>query len=578
MKTVRRLLAFLRPFVVEMLLSVLAGAATIAASIGLLGASAVLISRAALGPSVADLQVLIVGVRFFGLSRAVFRYLERLISHSVNFRLLARLRVWFFRAIEPLTPARLWQFDSGDLLSRSVADIETLENFYVRAVNPPLVAAVITAGLGIWIGSFDPALGWVVVLGLLLGGVALPLLSYAVSRRPAEQVVSATASLQTRVVETVQGMSDLIAYGQEARARQRIARADAALRRAQLKLAVTGGLVNAVGLLVSLATLFTVLWLAVPAVDAGAIPGIYLGMLALTALAGFEAVTPLPAAAQRLGSSLQAGERLFELADRQPAVHEPAQPLMPGDSPDLEVSHLTFAYSGGETVLHDVTFSLPPGKKIALVGASGAGKSTLVYLLARFLDYERGSIRLGGCEINRLSGVDVRDRIAVIAQMPYIFTGTLRSNLLLARPHADDDALWSALEQAELARWVRSLPDGLDTPVGEHGQQISGGEAQRLAIAQVILRGSPVIVLDEPTANLDAITERRMVETFRGAFARRSLLTITHRLVGMDWMDEILVLDRGRVIERGCHAELIEHGGAYARLWGLQQRVLAGLE
>lgn len=574
MRTAFRLLAFLRPFVGEMLLSVMAGAATVAAGIGLLGASAVLISQAALRPSVADLQVLIVGVRFFGLSRAVFRYLERLISHSVNFRLLARLRVWFFRAIEPLAPARLWQFDSGDLLSRSVADIETLENFYVRAVYPPLVAAVITAGLGIWIGSFDPALGWVVVLGMLAGAIGVPLLSYAISRRPAEQVVISTADLQTRVVEAVQGMSDLIAYGREAEAQQRIAQADANLRRAQLRLAATGGLVNAAGLLVSLATLFAVLWLAVPVVHSGAIPGIYLGMLALTTLAGFEAVNPLPAAAQRLGSSLQAGQRLFNLADSPPAIHEPVHPLLPGESSELEVSHLTFAYSGGELVLRDVSFSLLSGKKLAIVGASGAGKTTLVNLLARFLDYEHGSIRLGGCEINRLSGVDVRDRITVIPQSPYIFTGTLRSNLLLGRPDADDEVLWTVLEQAELADWVRSLPEGLDTPVGEQGQQISGGEAQRLAVAQALLRNTPVIVLDEPTANLDAITERRLMKTFRRAFDGRSLLMITHRLAGLEWMDDILVLDRGSVIERGTHAELMAQGGVYARLCSLQQRLL----
>jgi ATP-binding cassette subfamily C protein CydC len=574
MKTLLRLLAFLRPFTGEALLSVLLSAATVAAGIGLLGTSADLIARAALRPSIAELQVAIVGVRFFGISRAALRYLERLTTHSVNFRLLAELRVWFYRALEPLAPARLWQFGSGDLLSRAVADIETLENFYVRVVSPLAAAGLVTLGLGLFVGRFDAGLGWTLVLGMLVAGAGVPIFGYLVSRSAGQAVVEWRAALNTQAVETLQGLSDLLAYNADRTALAALAEQGRGMGRAQERLARRGGLANAAGLLVSLLTLFAVLWQGIPLVRGGEIAGALLPVLVLLALAGFEAVSGLPQAAQQLGSSQRAAERLFQLVDAQPAVREPDVLCHPAGAA-IQARGLGFTYPGAsEPALAGIDFDLPAGKRVAIVGPSGAGKSTLLYLLARFYPYNAGSLTLGGCELAAVSGAEARRMIAVGLQGGYLFSATLRQNLLLAYPSASPERLQSALEIVGLSEWAVRLPEGLDTRVGERGTRVSGGERQRLALARALLQPGPVLALDEPTAHLDTLTETEVIQRLLDGLGGRSLIWVTHRLVAMERMDEILVLDRGRIVERGQHAGLVAQGGLYARLWAAQRRAL----
>lgn len=570
MKTILRLLALLRPFWGEVLLSVLLGAATLVAGIGLLGTSADLIARAALRPSIAELQVAIVGVRFFGLSRAVFRYLERLVSHSVNFRLLARLRTWFYQRLEPLAPARLWQVTSGDLLARSIADIETLENFYVRVVAPPLTALVIILGVSLFAGSRAPLLGWALAAGLLITGFGVPLLVQSLARRPGAEVIRARSQLNSDLVEGLQGMEDLLVYGQAASWATRIEFQGSQLNKAQRSQAGVGAMAGALGLFFSLLTLWIMLVLAIPRVD-----GVALAVLSLVTLASFEAVTSLPAAANHLESSLQAARRVFELVDAEPAVQEPAQPAELGKQPDLSIHKLTFSYKpDSKPALQELDLDLSSGRKVALVGPSGAGKSTLVNLLARFWPAEPGSIRLDGRQIEDFSSDAVRARLGVVGQNTYLFTGSLRDNLLLANPHASEEDICRVLETAQLSEWVDSLPQGLDTPVGERGTRISAGERQRLAVARVLLQDAPIVVLDEPTANLDALTEQRVMRGLWQELAGRTVLLVTHRLVQMEALDEILMLSEGRVIERGTHADLIQAGGLYACWWKIQNDAL----
>ncbi len=570
--TLLRLLGFLAPFTGWVALSVLLGAATITAGIGLMTTAAYLISAAALHPSIAVLEVAIVGVRFFGLTRGVFRYLERLVSHSVNFRLLAGLRVWLYRALERLAPAGLQTYRSGDLLSRAMADIETLEDFYVRAVAPPLTALLVVAGMGLFLRGFAPLLGNLALAFLLAGGAAWPLLGRALSRRPGRQVVATRARLHAALVDGIQGSADLLAFNREEEQKALIAELSGATIRAQRRMAWIGGLSSALGLLTSNLGMLAVLVAAIPLVRSGYLDGVYLAVVALGTLASFEAVLPLPQAAQTLEGSLHAARRLFELADASPAVSDPPQPAPLPTGNALEVRGLRFRYAAGEApALDGVELRVEEGQCAALVGPSGAGKSTLINLLLRFWEFSEGEITLGGKDIRQFSQEELRGRMGVISQSTYLFDGTLRENLLLARPAASQEEIERAVRAAQLHETVAGLPQGYDTWIGEHGLRLSGGERQRLAIARAVLKDAPILLLDEPTSHLDALTEQAILRNLLALLPGRTALMVTHRLVGLEAMQAVYVMQNGRIVEGGTHTGLLNAGGLYRRMWESQQ-------
>ena len=608
MPTLRRLLAFVIPSWHWVLAATALGALTVGAGIGLLATSAYLISAAALHPSIAELQVAIVGVRFFGISRGVFRYLERLTSHSTTFRLLGRVRVWFYRAIEPLAPARLIGRRSGDLLARAIADIETLENFYVRVLAPPLVAVIVIVGMSFFMRAFDPRLATVLLAFLLLIGLGLTLLTLGLGRAPGRTLVESRARLRADLVDGIQGLPDLLAYAGVEAHLQRVQAAEADLHRAQRKMAHISGLQSALNSLLTNLGVWLVLVLAIMLVSAGKIDGVYLAVIALAAMASFEAVQGLPQASQSLESILQAARRLFEIADAAPAVVDPPAPLSLPHDLAISVRGLCFAYpaslseglEGGQAAkthredaknakvksnlralrgfavqtLNGVSFDLPTGKHLAILGPSGAGKSTLVNLLLRFWDYDEGEIILGSQDIRQYGQETVRRCFSVLSQSTYLFNASLRENLLLACPSASDEEITRAVEQAQLRAFVASLPQGLLTLVGERGLQLSGGERQRLAIARSLLKDAPIFIFDEPTANLDTVTERQIIETLHGLMKGRTVLWITHRMVGMERMDEILVMDKGRILQRGVHADLVKSEGLYRQMWKIQNQAI----
>lgn len=568
-----RLLAFLRPHAGWVALAVLLGALTVGSSVALLATSAYLISAAALQPSIADLGVTIVGVRFFGLSRGVFRYLERLAAHNTTFRVLARIRVWFYQAIEPLAPASLQTVHSGDLLSRMVADVETLQDFYVRVVGPPLVAVVVTAVTTLFIAAFQPILALALLAGLLLAGVGVPWLSYRLSRAAGETAVPLRADLQTSLIDGLQGLPDLQACGQDRVWAAKIHRQGAALARTESRLAHVDGLQAGLLELLTQGTMAAIVALCVPLVSMGQVDGVYLAALALAAVASFEAVQPLAQAAQSLEASLAAARRLFALAATPPPIAPSNQPSIQRTNlpPHLSLHRVSFRY---DTVvfptLHDVSFDLPPGKWLAVVGPSGAGKTTLVNLLLRFWEYDGGEIRLNDRSLRDHDPEAVRACFGVIPQQLYIFNASIRDNLRLANPPASQAAIEEASRQAQLHDFIAGLPEGYETAVGALGRNLSGGERRRLAIARALLKDAPVLLLDEPTAGLDPLTEKAVLDTIFRLFTGRSLLLITHRLVGLEGMDEILVLDGGRVVEKGRHADLLTRAGLYAQLWQQQ--------
>ena len=569
MITFRRLLSFVLPFWPQLLLSALLGALTIAASISLMSTSAFLISMAALHPSISAVSVAVVGVRFFGISRGVFRYLERLTSHSLTFKVLARLRVWFYQAIEPLAPARLVTSRSGDLLNRVMSDVETLDNLYVRVLAPPLVAIIVILGMAVFMGSFSSLLALVMTIFLLAIGLGLTILSLRLNHEPGRQLTDERALLRADLVDAVQGLPDLVAFGQESIQAAKIKATGERFGAVQTRMARLSGIQSGLNSLLMGIGVWLLLFLSIPMVADGTIKGVYLAVIVLAALASFEAVQNLPQAAQLLEANLQSARRLFEIADSAPAVVEPGEALPRPATAHLHVRGLKFAYET-EQVLDGINFDLPVGKKMAIVGPSGAGKSTIVNLLMRFWEFSEGEITLDNQDIRLYTPVDARRMFSLVSQSTYLFNASLNENLRLARPWAKATEIEDACRQAELHDFVNSLPQGYETLLGERGVQFSGGERQRVAVARALLKDAPLLIFDEPTANLDPATERRLVETLRKASHGKSVLWITHRLLGLEEMDEILVLDKGRIVERGTHAELIKQAGLYGKLWGLQ--------
>jgi ATP-binding cassette subfamily C protein CydC len=570
-----RLLGFLKPHLSHVALAVMLGVATVASNVGLLATAAYVISASALVSFLAALVIPIYLVRLFGVSRAGARYAERMASHNLTFRLLANLRAWFYARVEPLAPARLHRYRSGDLLSRIVKDVDELENVYLRVVSPVLVATIIPALAFLLFYVFDPLLAFVALGSLAATGAGVPLLVRWLARGLGRRQLELRAELNARIVDGIQGAQDLLAFGRQDDQRRDIAALNRELGRVQGRMAFITGLQDALGDLMMNLAMLAILVLAIPQVAGGEIRGVYLAFLALVMVGSFEAVQPLGTAFQFLGRSVGAGERLFEVVDADPEVADPDQPLPPPVDCTLELDRVSFCYEpGGLPVLEDVTFVLEPGKRVAVVGPSGAGKSTLANLILRFWDPSSGEIRLGAHDIRKYAQDDLRNLIGVVAQDTHVFNDTLRGNLLLARPEATDDDLQRAVARAQLSELVERLPGGLDSPLGEQGLKLSGGERQRLSIARTLLKDAPLLVLDEPTANLDPLTERELLDAAYEVMRGRATLVITHRLVRMEDMDEILVLDGGRIVERGTHEELLQTGGLYSHMVEVQSDIL----
>jgi ATP-binding cassette subfamily C protein CydCD len=579
-----RFFKLLSPFGGRILLSVILGFATIASGVGLMASAAFIISTAALHPSIAELQVAIVAVRFFGLSRGVFRYLERLVSHDVTFRLLARWRVWFYQALEPLAPSRLMRYHSGDLLSRVIRDIESLESFYIRTVSPPLVALLAAFATILFLGGFGAELSWGLMVFLLLAGIGLPLLVLILSRRLGPMIVQSRARLSALLVDGIQGMPDLLIFDGAKKQAERVSQAGEQLTQLQVRMAGVIALQTSIGNLLANLGMLAVLLLAIQRVSQGQLNGVFLGVVILTAHTCFEALQSLPLVAQSFDANRAAARRLYELVDAPAPVIDPKEPLqLTGDS-SITVQNLSFRYppwneektpsESSSFGLKDISFSMPQGKHLALIGPSGAGKTTLTSLLLRFWEYQQGSIHMGDYELHQYLQDDIRKRIATITQNTYLFSATIKENLLIAKPEATDEEIILATKQAQLHTFIQSLPARYDTWIGEHGLRLSAGERQRLAITRALLKDAPLLILDEPTANLDPATELAVLNSIHSLSQGRSTITITQRMVGLETMDEILFLQNGRIIERGSHEQLLASQGFYYRIWNLYHQIL----
>ncbi|GGO49264.1 ABC transporter [Streptomyces daqingensis] len=557
-------------------LALLLGSLALLSAVGLMATSGWLISRAAQHPPVLYLMVAVTATRAFGIGRAVFRYAERLVSHDAVLRVLADVRVQVHRRLERLAPAGLRRSHRGDLLTRLVADVDALQDHLLRWLLPAAVAVTVgTVAVG-FTAALLPAAGAALAAGLLAAGAAVPALAGVLSRRTERRLAPARAALATRVVDLLTGTAESTVAG-ALPARTAAARdADAGLTRLAARSAAVTALGSGLAALASGLTVTAAAWTGVAAVHDGSLDGVWLAALVLTPLAAFEAVSGMPLAVQYRQRTRRSAERIREVLEAREPVREPERPLPAPASPfPVELRNVTVRYPDEEDAapgcrtpapLAEFGLTLAPGHRVAVVGASGSGKTTLAQALLRFLDVRSGTYTLGGVPAERLESDEVRRFVGLCAQDAHIFDSSLRENLRLARTGADDAELHRALAAARLGTWAATLPDGLDTLVGEHGARLSGGQRQRLALARALLADFPVLVLDEPAEHLDLPTADALTADLLAATEGRTTVLITHRLHGLDAVDEVVVLDGGRTAERGTYRELAAAGGPFSRM------------
>jgi ATP-binding cassette, subfamily C, bacterial CydC len=531
---------------------ILLGVIVILANVGLVALSGWFIAAmglAGLGQLRIEYFLPAAAIRALAIIRTVGRYLERLVTHETTFRLLSELRVWFYEHVEPLAPARLQAHRTGDLLSRIRADIDSLDNVYLRVLAPSITALLAVTLMVLFLLHFSVGVALADLAGLGLVGLALPLAAFHLSRNSGREAVARRGILKAEIADTVRGFEELVVFG--ALERQVAHHHDAydvliaaQGRETRIEAATTGAT-----LLVVQLTMLTALIISIPLVSRKAMPAPDVAMIALLVLASFDAVHGLPAAYRALGETVAAARRIFQIVETKPAMEEPAGQVSLPTGFGLEFRHVRMRYGEGEPwVLDDVSLTIPQGGSVGIVGSTGSGKTSLLNLVLRFWDFQTGDVLVGGVSIRDLAGESVRSRCAVIAQKTYLFNTSIRENLRIARAEASEAEMAAALIDAGILDEVLAMPDGLDTLVGEAGMHLSGGQARRIAIARAFLKSAPILILDEPTEGLDAVSERVVVDALGRLMQGRTTLLVTHRPQALHHIDQVLTLERGKIM------------------------------
>ena len=505
------------------------------------------------------------GVRGFSIARTAGRWGERVVSHNATFKLLADLRLFFFRKLTPLIPGRQTNLRDADLLNRLVADVDAMDHVYLRLVSPLLVGVIGLLAITGFLAWFDPTIGLTLGAILLSLMLILPIIFYRLGKANGETLTMAKANYRVKMLDWIQGNAELLLFNAEDRYYQAALDEQQSLLNAQRKMANLTGLANAILMAATGWTLVLITWMAADGI-AGQAPDPFVAMVAFATMASFELMMPVAGAFQYLGQTLTSARRLNEIIEATPDTPFDANGHSAEVKGALDIQNISYTYYGSdEPVLKNISLAIGAGEKVALLGRTGCGKSTLLQLITRNWDPQQGQITLDGVSLPQWQEAPLRKAITVVSQRVDVFNGSLRENLLLAKPAGSDEEFCEVLEKVGLEALLEGK--GLDTWLGEGGRQISGGERRRIGIARALLHDAPILLMDEPTEGLDRRTEQQIMSLLLEHAKDKTVLFITHRLVGLEQMDHICLMDEGEIIEQGKHQALLGQNGRYTELW-----------
>ncbi|HQX78987.1 MAG TPA: thiol reductant ABC exporter subunit CydC [Steroidobacteraceae bacterium] len=570
----RRLLAFMRPLNGVMLLSVSARTVKLTMQTALIAFAVAGVARFVADPDSAAISHIVFGLVAYAFALGLSNYIETYTGHYVAFRLLAILRNEFYDRMEPLAPAGTGDLRSGDAVSRVMSDCERIEPFYAHTIAPVITAfvvpAILLAILGHW---YHMAYVWTLLPFMVVMVIVLPIITALSGGRGSETWRHAQGEVNAFLTDSLQGIRDTVAFGYGERRRRQAWEIGVRLKKGRDALMRADAFQRGVSECIVAAAAVAVLWVSWNLYLAGAISPLRdIPVVVAIAITGFNAAQGLNNVVGDFQVSMVSARRLFELMDQKPVVNDSVTASPPLADASISLRNVTFAYAGSaQPVLGNISLDVAAGRHIALVGTSGAGKSTVANLLLRFWDANEGEVLVGGRSVHDYTLEALREHVAVVSQRNYTFNTTIRENILVGRPGATAAQVDEAVRRAHLKDWIDSLPQGLDTQVGEMGGRISGGQRQRIAIARALLKDAPILVLDEATSSLDVESEREVNAAIRELSTGRTTLTIAHRLSTVLKADAILVLAHGRIVEQGRHEDLLARGGVYARLFELQR-------
>ncbi|MDV5169404.1 heme ABC transporter ATP-binding protein/permease CydC [Photobacterium rosenbergii] len=505
------------------------------------------------------------GVRGFSIARTAGRWGERVVSHNATFKLLADLRLFFFRKLTPLIPGRQTNLRDADLLNRLVADVDAMDHVYLRLVSPLLIGVIGLLAITGFLAWFDPTIGLTLGAILLSLMLILPIIFYRLGKANGETLTMAKANYRVKMLDWIQGNAELLLFNAEDRYYQAALDEQQSLLNAQRKMANLTGLANAILMAATGWTLVLITWMAADGI-AGQAPDPFVAMVAFATMASFELMMPVAGAFQYLGQTLTSARRLNEIIEATPDTPFDANGHSAEVKGALDLQNISYTYYGSdEPVLKNISLAIGAGEKVALLGRTGCGKSTLLQLITRNWDPQQGQITLDGVSLPQWQEAPLRQAITVVSQRVDVFNGSLRENLLLAKPAGTDEEFCEVLEKVGLGALQEGK--GLDTWLGEGGRQISGGERRRIGIARALLHDAPILLMDEPTEGLDRRTEQQIMSLLLEHAKDKTVLFITHRLVGLEQMDHICLMDEGEIIEQGKHQALLGQNGRYTELW-----------
>lgn len=581
----KKMLTFFKKHNLFVVLAISLAILTIAANIGLMGTSGYLIAKSALRPeNVLMVYIPVIGVRFFGISRAVFRYLERLASHNVTFKALHGIRLWFYRSIEPRGMTLLKNNRGGNILGAVISHIEQLQYFYLRIFSPSIVYLFIVLGSVLFMMVIHPRLSLALLVMLLIAGIAVPYSNYVKNKRYGAKTVSMRITLYEQTIDMLRGTRILQQFGWFNSIEKQMMNTQQELNSIQLKEHWQAAYHSGLMTMVTQLGMWVLLLLSIPLIRDGSIEPYMLPAIIMITLASFEAAAPLPQAFQSSLPVALSAKHLFELAEetREPGIQQ--QPLLPVDSKNImskeraidewncKFENVSFKYEDSDKfALKHIDFSLAIGKRVAIVGESSAGKSTVVQALMKLRPISTGDYSINGQSSEAMHEEAVREHFSVVSQQVQLFNASVLNNLKLGNKEASLETVREAARIAEIDEFIMSLPKGYNTLIGEYGETLSGGQKQRLALARAIIQGHAALLFDEPATGLDALTEQAFLSNLSHIVKKHAVLWITHRLYQVTHMDEILVLKDGCIVERGTHQQLLDLNGHYYKMWCLER-------